>query len=66
MGSDTDSDWSEIDPEGIAIYELTKKRRMNRMALSPRVVMEAIDISPGTLAAFKSTPPMERAEFMVG
>uniref|UniRef100_A0A182S892 Uncharacterized protein n=1 Tax=Anopheles maculatus TaxID=74869 RepID=A0A182S892_9DIPT len=62
MGSDSDSDRSEIDPKAIEIFEAAKKRRMDRRALSPRVVMLPLEISPGTLAAYKGTPPSTSAE----
>uniref|UniRef100_A0A182SHQ6 Uncharacterized protein n=1 Tax=Anopheles maculatus TaxID=74869 RepID=A0A182SHQ6_9DIPT len=57
MGPGTDSDRSKTEIGADTIAESVKKRRMSRRPLSPRVVMEPIDISPGTLAAYKSTPP---------
>ncbi|XP_050079230.1 uncharacterized protein LOC126566577 [Anopheles maculipalpis] len=64
MGSDTDSDRSYLDSEERAIFEasLKKRRIIHRRALSPRVVMKPIDVSPGTLAAYKGKPPSALAE----
>uniref|UniRef100_A0A182SJJ8 Uncharacterized protein n=1 Tax=Anopheles maculatus TaxID=74869 RepID=A0A182SJJ8_9DIPT len=51
MGSDRDEDRSTDNGEK-SIADIVKKRRLSKKALLPRVVMEPLDISPGTLAEF--------------